>query len=895
MSSYNLDLLFKPRSVAVIGASDKPGSIGEAILRNLERGGFAGRIIPIHPTYHRLGGLEVRKSVSDIDEPVDLALIATPIATVPELVGLCGKAGIGAAVVISSGGKETGAQGQKIEAQIKAQADLHKVRIVGPNCLGIMVPGRHVNASFAADMPMGGKLAFVSQSGAICTAILDLAFKERIGFSHFVSLGSMMDVDFGDMIDYLGHRSDAGSILLYIESLTNVRKFMSATRAVSQTKPIIALKAGRSAAGALAAASHTGALAGEDAVYDAAFKRAGIIRVDSIQDLFDCAELIAKQPLPRGAKLGIVSNGGGPGVMAADAMAARGAEPEPLGAETCHGLDQLLPAFWSRGNPIDILGDATAQRYADTIATCLASKNFDGLLVMFVPQAIAKPEAVAEAMVAAKAAHKTVPVIACWMGGRDVEPGIERLNQAGIPTYDTPERAVRAFQYLVQYVNNLELLKQVPPRLPVPLNCHTQQARQLVAAHLTDHGRFLTEVVSKAILETYGLRVTKTRMAATAQEALRLSDEFGFPLAMKIVSPDIPHKTEVNGIRLDIRSKEEAASAFDEIVTNARRCRPDALVEGVALQPFVAGADFELLLGAKRDASFGPVLVFGLGGIFTEVVKDRSIGLPPLNRLLARRLMQETRAYKLLAGYRNRPGADMALLEEMLVRLAQLLTDVPEITEADLNPVIVKNGIPMAVDARIALAPSPLPAPLHLVISPYPAQYEQRATTKTGLDIFIRPIRPEDGPLFVELFNQLSAASIYYRFCRCVKVLSPEMLFRLTQIDYDREMALVAMEGEAEHERMLGAARIINEPDGKSAEFAVLVSDPWHGQGIGAQLLEKLVHIGRERGLETIWGYVLPDNTTMLHLGRKVGFSSTYDTDVEMNVLTIDLRMANLP
>jgi acetyltransferase len=887
MSIYHVDRFFKPKSVAVVGASESPGSIGGAVLQNLQKGGFAGCIVPVNPKYKRIGGLAVLKSVQDISEPVDLAVIATPIAMVPELIGMCAGVGIGATIVLSAGGKEIGETGREIEARIKEQAALHKVRIVGPNCLGIIAPGRHLNTSFAADMPLGGKLAFVSQSGAICTSILDLAFKERIGFSHFVSLGSMADVDFGDMIDYLGYASDVNSILLYIESLTHIRKFMSAARSVSRTKPIIALRAGRSSAGARAAASHTGALAGEDAVYDAAFKRAGIIRVNTIQELFDCAELLAKQPLPRGSRLGIVSNGGGPAVMAADAMSGYGAEPAPLTAETREALDKVLPPFWSRNNPIDILGDATDLRYTEAIEACLSSKNFDGLMVMFVPQAIAKAEDVAEALVSLNRS-KTTPLIACWMGGRDVAPAVERLNLAGIPTYDTPERAVRAFYYMVQYVRNLELLTEIPPRLNRQLTFDTELARRLVEEGAADDG-FLTETASKAILDAYGIRVSRTLVAADRDSALRLSEEMGFPLAMKIVSPDITHKTEAKGIKLDIRSTEEAGAAFDEIMANARAFRPEARIEGVAMQPYVHGADYELLLGAKRDESFGPVMVFGLGGIFTEVVKDRSIGLPPMNRLLARRLMQETKASKLLSGYRNRPAADMQQLEEMLIRLSQLLIDVPEIKEADLNPVMVKNGVPVAVDARISLGASPKRSPLHLVLSPYPGQYESRAITGNGIELFIRPIRPEDGPLFIALFESLSAASIYFRFCGSMKALSPDMLYRLTQIDYDREMALVAIEGEPGRERMLGAARFIQSPNSENAEFAILIGDPWQGKGIGALLLEKLIPIGRERKLDKIWGYVLPENTSMLRLGKKVGFTAAYCDDAGMYELTIDL------
>ena len=891
MGIYHLDRLFKPKDVVVVGASEKPDSIGAAILRNLQSGGFAGRILPVNPKYKRIGELEVYPSVRKIKGPVDLAVIATPIATVPSLIEACASSGIHSAIVVSAGGKETGKQGKRIEEEILQQARRHRIRLIGPNCLGVMVTRHHMNAGFATEMPLAGKLAFISQSGAMCTAILDLAFKERIGFSHFVSLGSMADVDFGDMIDYLGYAYDVSSILLYIESLTNVRKFMSAARSVSHTKPIIALKAGKSAAGARAAASHTGALAGEDDVYDAAFKRAGIIRVNTIQDLFDCAELMSKSPLPRGSRLGIISNGGGPAVMATDAVANHAAEPEPLEEETREALDVHLPPFWSKNNPIDILGDATAQRFSDTIATCVASHNFDGLLVMFVPQAVAKADAVAEALMAVKQNCK-LPIIACWMGGRDVQSAVERMNLAGIPTYETPERAVRVFYYMVQYVRNQELIREIPPRFDKQLDFKTEAVRQLIQAHDGPESEFLTESASKEILSGYGLNVIPTHVAADADAAEALSEQLGFPLAMKIVSPDITHKTEVNGIRLDVRNTGDMRCAFEEILKDANTHRPGARIQGISLQPFVRNADYELLLGAKRDPNFGPVIVFGIGGIYTEVVRDRSIGLPPLNRLLAHRLMEETKAHRLLAGFRNRPPADMALLEEMLVRLSQLLIDLPEIQELDLNPVVVKDGVPIAVDARIRLAPSPLRSPLHLVISPYPTHYECHVTLKNGQDIFLRPIRPEDGPLFNALFGQMSAASLYNRFCRQVCCLSSEMLFRMTQIDYDREMALVAIEAPGGEEKMVGAARIINDPEGTSAEFAIMVGDPWHGQGIGAALLTALINLGRRRGLETIWGYVLQENKQMLRLGKKVGFTSSYDPDVEMKILTIDLKTA---
>jgi acetyltransferase len=869
MSQYNLDRIFQPRRVAVVGAGEKAGSIGNALMKNLIEGGYQGTLLPVNPKYETVHGLAAVKSVSALETGVDLAIIATPIATVPDIVQECVGKQVAGAIVISAGGKETGEKGGEIEEQIRITAYDGGLRIVGPNCLGIIRPGVNLNASFASEMPDTGHLAFVSQSGAICTAILDLAFKEHIGFSHFVSIGSMLDVDFGDFIDYLGNDPSAKSILLYIESLTNFRKFMSAARSVSRVKPIIVLKAGRSEAGAKAAASHTGAMAGEDAAYDAAFKRAGIVRVDTIQDLFDCAELMAKQPRPRGPRLAIVTNGGGPGVMATDTLARHGQEPASLSPETIQKLDAFLPPFWSRNNPIDILGDASAERFRRTLEVCLEGQDTDGLCVMLAPQALTDPLSVAETLASTmKGLH--FPVFACWMGGKSIEGAVQLLNKAGIPTYGTPERAVRAFLYMVEYAGNMEALLEIPPKLTRNVAFDTEKARSLLAGAPADG--FMPESDSKGVLGAYSLPVIRTETARTVEEASHLSRDLGYPLVMKLHSPDITHKTEAGGVRLDLRSDEEVRTVFTEIVESARRYKPEARIEGVTMQPYFANPDFEILLGAKRDANFGPVILFGMGGIFTEVLKDRALGLPPLNRLLARRMMQETRAWTLLQGYRNRPPADLELLEEMIIRLSQLLIDFPQIAELDMNPVLIKDGKPVAVDARILVSKAARPSPLHLVISAYPEEDETHLTTEEGHRLFIRPVRPEDGPLFQGFFKMLSPKTIYNRFFSPLKALSPEMLVRFTQIDYDREIALVALSDDPETEQMLGVARIVGDPDGKKGEFAVVVGDPWHGKGIGSSLLQYCLSIAERRGFQTIQGVVLRENQSMLALGKKCGF-----------------------
>ncbi len=887
MSQYNLNRIFRPRHVAVVGASEKTGSIGNALMKNLVDGRFSGTVLPVNPKYKSIHGHACNKSVLALESGVDLAVIATPMHGVPDIINECVEKKVGGAVIISAGGKEIGAQGREIEEKIQGIAHNGGLRIVGPNCMGIIRPGVNLNASFAPEMPKAGNLAFVSQSGAICTAILDLALKERIGFSHFVSIGSMLDVDFGDMIDFLGNDSSAKSILLYIESLTNFRKFMSAARSVSRIKPIIVLKSGRSPAGAKAAASHTGAMAGEDAVYDAAFKRAGIVRVDTIEELFDCAELMAKQPRPHGHRLAILTNGGGPGVMAVDTLARHGQEPAPLDPETLQAFDALLPEFWSRGNPIDILGDASAERFDRSLSICFNSKNLDGVLVILAPQALTDPLSVAKTLAAA-IQKRRFPVFACWMGGKRIAAAVDVLNTAGIPTYDTPERAVRAFLYMVSYARNHEMLLEVPAKIAGDMAFDQKKAGSLIDG--APNQGFMSELDANKILTAYGLPMIRTETAKTEAQATQIARDLGYPVVMKLHSPDITHKTNAGGVCLDLRGDEDVGSAFSQILSSARQYNADARIEGVILQPYFSKPDYEILLGAKRDPNFGPVILFGMGGIYTEVLNDRSLGLPPMNRLLAQRMMQDTKAYSLLKGYRNRPAADIERLEEMIIRLSQLLIDFPDIAELDMNPVLIKNGKPVAVDARILVSPLAAPSSLHLVIGPYPEEDESHMIDVDGHRIFVRPVKPEDAPLFTAFFKTLSPTTIYYRFFGALKKLNPEMLARFTQIDYDREIALVAMDEESKIDNMLGVARIIGDADGKTGEFAVLVGDAWHGKGIGSNLLEKCLSIAEKQGFESVHGIVLNENRNMLSLGKKLGFKKKREPGSGDNELVIHFK-----
>lgn len=872
MSIYNLDKIFKPNSVAIVGASNKQGTIGSLLFKGLLDSGFKGKIFPVNPKYKSIKRVQAYSSVLDIKESIDLAVIATPMRTLPPLINECVECGVGGAVIISAGGKEIGEAGKQLEAEIKNKASKSGLRIIGPNCMGIASAVAKLNASFSGIMPRSGNLAVVSQSGAICSSILDFSIKQSIGFRYFVSIGSMLDVDFGDIINYFGNDPDVRSIVLYIESLTNIRKFMSAARAVSRIKPIAVLKAGKSAAGARAASSHTGALAGEDVVYDAAFKRAGIVRVNTIEELFDCAELMAKQPVPTGSSLAIITNGGGPGVMATDALSEHGMEPVSLSQETFKKLDEILPSYWSKGNPIDILGDASPQRWRKAIECCLSASEINGLIIIFVSQNLSNAVTVANAIGELLGDKPSLPVFAVWMGGEAVEKGRKILNKAGIPTYETPERAISAFVYQYSYARNLEMLQEIPPKLPVSLEYEPLEAKAVVKKAIEENFTLLTEMESKTLLSAYGIPVNQTVVAVSAEMAVVLAKKIGYPVVMKVHSRDIVHKSDAFAVKLNLRGEKDVREAFSKIMMNVHTYDPKANVMGVTVQPMLRRSDYELIFGSKRDKDFGPVILFGMGGIMTEILKDQSIALPPLNRLLARRLIESTRVYKILKGYRNRPPVNLDFLEEILIRLSQLVTDFPEILELDINPMIFVEDRAVAVDARVMIRKSIVSSPHHLVISPYPNEYEEIVTTKGGLELFIRPIRPEDAPLLVDLFQILSPQTIHYRFFSPLKSMSHEMLVRLTQIDYDLDIALVALDRGQGCEKMLGVARIMSKPGGIDPEFAILVGDPWQGMGVGATLMEKVLSIAKRRGLEAIEGVILEGNINMLALARKLGF-----------------------
>jgi len=889
MSIVNLDRLFNPKTVALIGASEKEGSVGYLIMKNLLEKGYKGKIVPVNPGYDKIMGQKAFARIEDADSAIDMAVIATPLRMVPQIVESCGNAGLAGVVIVSSGGKEIGAKGKLMEDEILNIAKKYNLRLIGPNCLGFVNTAVSLNASFAHLSPLPGKIAFLSQSGAVCTSVLDISLRHNVGFSHFVSLGSMLDVDFADMIDYLGSLSAVSSIVMYMENITHIRNFMSAARAVSRVKPIIVLKSGRSKVGAMAAASHTGAMAGEDAIYDAAFQRAGILRVNEFEELFDCTESLAKQRRPNGPNLTIISNAGGPGVMAADALSSYGIEPARLGAETLGQLDRILPENWSRGNPVDILGDSGRDIFLKTARICANAPETDALLLICSPVGTMDILGLAKAL-ADEIKTFPCPVFTAWIGGVNVESSRKLFNEAGVATYDSAERAVRAFKNLYHYGKNIEMLHEIPVRTDIKLVINRPKARQIISDALSSGEESLTEMTAKELLKSYGIPTNTTKIADSEEMAMEISEQVGFPVVLKICSKDILHKSDCNGVALDLKTQTDVRSAYARIMKNAREFAPNAVIRGVSVQKMQPKPDYELIIGAKKDAQFGPVLLFGMGGVLTEIYKDTAMGLPPLNRSLARQMIQKTRISKVLNGFRNLPKTGMAVLEEFLIRVGRLVADFPEIEALDINPLMVKNGEITAVDARVLIKPSTLASPKHLIISSYPWQYENKLQSVDGHGIFIRPIRPSDADLLIRHFYSLSQRSVYMRFFSPMKKLSEEMLIRLTQIDYDREIALVALIGTDKDRKIIGVCRVVDYPDGNQGEFAMAITDGWQGKGIGAALLQQCLKASWDKGLKRVNGIVLAENTQMLKLGRKLGFSrnrtpegSEYELIIERN------------
>ena len=892
-----LESFFTPASVAVIGATEREGSVGRTILENLVRSGYRGRAFAVNPKHSELLGIKCYSSVAALPEPIDLAVIVTPAATVPGVVRECVDAGTRSAIVISAGFKERGAEGVELERLIKTELRRGLMRLVGPNCLGMMNPFIGLNATFAHDLVRSGSVAFLSQSGALLTAVLDWSLREQVGFSAIVSTGSMLDVDWGDLISFFGEDPQTKSILLYIESVADARSFLSAAREVALSKPIIVIKAGRTEAASKAASSHTGAMTGSDDVFDAALRRCGVLRVQSISDLFYMAEVLSKQPRPRGPRLTIVTNAGGPAVLATDALIPNGGELTPLSQESLNALNGFLPSHWSHANPIDILGDADPELYEKAVKIAITDPLSDGLLVVLAPQGMTNPAEVARRL-SPYAQGQGKPVLASWMGGQSVAEGEAILNAAGIPTFAYPDTAARAFDYMWSYSSHLRALYETPAMTSsgTDSGARLRKAKKLIDRTLATGRTLLTEVESKELLSLYGIPSVPTRVARTADEAVAYADKLGYPIVLKVYSTTITHKTDVGGVQLDLPNAASVRKAFRSIQSTVSAKVGKKAFEGVSVQPMVRLDGYELILGSNVDPAFGPVILFGSGGQLVEVYRDRALALPPLNTTLALRLMELTRIYRALEGVRGRKAVDMEALKGALIAFSELVVELPRIAEIDVNPLVVSSDKLLALDARVVLAdPKIKDAGLpHSAIRPYPSQYVSRWKMKDGSRVVIRPIRPEDEPLMVGFHKSLSEESVYLRYFHMAQLstrVAHERLIRKCLIDYDREMALVAelTDPDTGNSCIGGVARLSRAPLAGEAEIGVIVADKFQHQGLGAELIKKLIDIARIEKIKRVVADFHSENSAIRHLAKHGGASVTQTSDATCFRIQLDL------
>ncbi|MBI4204477.1 MAG: bifunctional acetate--CoA ligase family protein/GNAT family N-acetyltransferase [Betaproteobacteria bacterium] len=888
MTIRNLEFLFRPKSIAVIGASDRERSVGATVTRNLLSAGFAGPVYLVNPRVDHVAGYPAFRDVAALPRAPDLAVIATPPRTVPAIIGELGARGTRAAVVLTAGlGAERDAEGRTLSQAMLDAARAHLLRILGPNCVGLLVPGLGINASFAHTAAVPGNLAFVSQSGGLTTAVLDWARSRGIGLSHFISLGDAADVDFGDTLDYLASEGGTHAILLYIESVRDARKFMSAARAAARNKPVLVVKAGRAREGAQAAMSHTGALAGSDDVYDAAIRRAGMLRVNTVAQLFDAVQTLARATAVKGERLAIMTNGGGPGVMATDALIHGGGKLASLSRQTLERLDSLLPSTWSHGNPVDIIGDAPIERYVSTLRTLMEEPEADAILFMHVPTAIVPAADIARAC--APVARKG-RVLACWLGGDALNEARRIFADAGIPVYRTPEEAVTAFMQLANYRRNQQALMETPPSVPVDFAPEREKARNIVHAALQESREVLSEPEAKAMLAAYGIPVVRTTIATDANDAARVAEEIGFPVALKILSPQVTHKSDVGGVVLDLQNAAEVKNAAAAMERRLREAAPGATLAGFSVQEMIRRPRApELIVGATVDPIFGPVILFGHGGVAVEVIGDRAVALPPLNIALARELVSRTRISRLLDGYRDRPPADRQALYLVLTQVSQLIVDFAEVAELDINPLLVDDKGAIALDARIRVVRTRASATERLAIRPYPQELEERVRL-LDREVLLRPIRPEDETLHGEFLERVEQEDLQLRFFHAVRHFPHAELARFTQIDYDREMAFIAVcPADGQAAETLGVVRAISDPDGGRAEYAILVRSDVKGKGLGAALMRKIIRYCRERGIREVVGEVLAVNQRMLALCRELGFEMTAGDDPQVVRVRLEL------
>ncbi len=894
----SLQPIFTPKTVAVIGATEKAGSVGRTVIWNLISSPFGGTVYPINPKRANILGIKAYPSIKDLPDQIDLAVIVTPAPTVPAIIEECVEAGVKGAIVISAGFKEVGPEGAALEAQILEHARRGKMRVVGPNCLGVMNPLTGLNATFATAAARPGNVAFISQSGALCTSVLDWSFKEHVGFSAFVSIGSMLDVGWGDLIYHLGDDPHTQSIVIYMETIGDARSFMSAAREVALAKPIIVIKPGRTEGAARAAASHTGSLTGSDEVLEAAFRRCGVLRVNTIGEIFSMAEVLSKQPRPKGPHLTILTNAGGPGVLAVDALITSGGKLAEISPEAMQKFNEILPPQWSHNNPVDILGDASPERYAQALEVAATDENSDGLLVVLTPQAMTDPTATAEALKDYAQSYDK-PILASWSGGQDIAAGEAILNKAGIPTFMYPDTAAEAFAYMWKYTDNLKSLYETVGLLTHSNGSHIdRETASAILGKVRKSGRsLLTEAESKQLLAAYGIPTVPTHIAVTVDEAVAQAEELGYPVVLKLHSETVTHKTDVGGVQLNLNGEQAVRSAFEAIKqgVSAKHSADDFL--GVTVQPMVKLSDaYELIIGSSIDPQFGPVVLFGMGGQLVEVFKDRSLGLPPLNPTLARRMIERTKIFEALKGVRGRPPVDIVALEQLLVHFSQLVAEQRWIKELDINPLLASHEGLLVLDARVLIHEvkdeSALPK---LAIRPYPSQYVAPWTMKDGVEVVIRPIRAEDEMLMRGFHASLSDKTVYMRYMSPMLLstrTTHERLARMTHNDYDREIALV-VEGKNEQgeKAIFGVARLSKlRGTNEEARFTMLVSDRYQGKGLGKELLTRIIKIGRDERIKRIIALMSPENEAMKRLCRVVGFSS-FEIDSQNGMLKAQIEL----
>lgn len=882
MRPHYLTSLFAPKSVAVFGASNDADAVGGIVFKNMLEGGYQGALYAINPKYGEIQGQKSFNSINDISNDIELAIIATPASTIPQIISECGKHNVKAAIIISSGFAESGAKGLALERAVLENAKLNNIRLIGPNCLGVMRPDIGLNATFNKGCVQSGNLAFISQSGALCTAILDWAQSNNVGFSSVVSIGSSLDIDFGEILDFLVTDQQTKSILLYIEGIRNVKSFMSAIRAAAQIKPVILVKVGRHEVASKAAMSHTASLVGSDDSFDAAVRRVGVVRVKSVTQLFSLAKALACGFHPTGNRIAVVTNGGGPGILATDYAADLGLFIADLSENMVEKLNKLLPSNWSHGNPIDIIGDAQADRYMHAVTACMEDQNIDGVLTILTPQAMTRPSEVAQTVLEISQQYKK-PLLSCWMGGKQVEEAHAIFESHNQPHFRTPEPAIEIFAFLSAFYRNQKLLMQVPESISHQIEPDAESAKMIIESAFQSKRKILDEMESKAILSCFHIPVAKTMIARTANEALLIAVELGFPVAMKIHSSDITHKTDAGGVLLNLDNAQAVRNAYYQIIENVKRYRPNVNIDGVAIETMVGKPNGrELMIGITSDPVFGPVITFGAGGTMVEVMGDRSVALPPLNNYLVKDLIQSTHVIKMLRQFRHMPAINMVALESVLLRISEMVCELPMLIEMDINPLIVdENGV-LVADARMVVQYKKPSSDRyeHMAICPYPTYLVHDWQLANGTNITIRPIRPEDAKLVQAFVKNLSEESRYFRFMNSIHELSHEMLVRFTQIDYRREAALIAVtKDDLGEEIELGVARYSTNPDGESCEFALAIADNMSGKGLANKLMNSLIAVAREKGFKFMQGEVLSNNIQMLNLMKNLDFKINNSPD----------------